>query len=123
VVVPAWGQAVTAWWTDLPDGSMVLDDLGLVLRREDGRWVEQRNTYEGMDEFEWREWVNDPTVTAMHVPVTDVEPPVGSIVTVGSDLFMRGDGDLWWDYVSSAPYPQTWKQIRPHATRILRWGA
>lgn len=57
--------------------------------------------------------------TVIHVPVTDVEPPVGSLVIRFGVVWVREE-DGWTPCLMR--FFSTWRDLRPNVTRILRWG-
>jgi hypothetical protein len=109
---------MTEWWEKLPEGSVILDshNRASVWSEDDGYWLAGN-------------WVVTPIppIKVIYVPVTDEEPPVGSLVETQYNVWMRfperGDGkDTHWGELICPARNSNWKRLRHDATRILRWG-
>lgn len=111
-----------AWWDDLPPGSIVEVNRQVLHRDIDGTW------WYGLLQI-WPDQDIAPEirekVRVIEVPVTDQEPPVGSIVVCDDDSIYRRTAldDDPFSWVSDDPGVwSAWESVRPNVTRILRWG-
>jgi hypothetical protein len=105
-----------AWWDDLPDGSVVLQPDGGTMNKENGSWYIERSEVWPGPPFKFPE-----SVTVIHVPVTDVEPPFGSVVVYQDGLWIRGTVG-WRQYWVGNSDTLTWGDFGRHVTRVIRWG-
>lgn len=103
---------MNAWWDDLPDGSVVLY-AGMPLDRDNGEWY--------FGEFLRKETFHTPPLV-IHVPVTDQEPPVGSVVECDDNMIWWRSDDWECLTVVEGSWYEDWQELRPTVTRILRWG-
>lgn len=109
-----------AWWDDLPPGSIVEVNRQVLHRDIDGTW------WYGLMQI-WPDQDIAPEirekVRVIEVPVTDVEPPVGSLVDGADGVWLR-DLVRWRLYADPTSIGLDWQSLRPlaHVTRILRWG-
>lgn len=108
----------STWWSDgLPEKSVVIDNylFEMPLIRLHGRWWRCEPHFVASDE--------PAHVTITHVPVTDTEPPLRSLVWLDDEW-----GGVWerdregWKPTNQNWNPEFWSNIRPRVTRILRWG-
>jgi hypothetical protein len=117
------GGSATRWWNELPEGTVILSQFDGVREMRGGTW-------HGTDGKQIDpHWMDAPT-TVLFTPVTDTEPPTGSIVVldVGTmwardpSPFLNGWVELGVASIGHLGKADPWPILRPHVTRILRWG-